>query len=94
MGVKSGAWLRVGTHPGMLVENIIQALARDILVYGLLCAEQAGYKILMSVHDEAIAEGRRTDIQKFCEYLCIRQPWAETLPLRAEGYVSKRYKKG
>lgn len=94
MGVKSGAWLRIGTHPGMLVENIIQALARDLLVYGLLCAEQAGYKIIMSVHDEAIAEEAQTDIENFCEYLCVRPKWAQTLPLKAEGYVSKRYKKG
>lgn len=93
MGVKSGAWLRIGTHPGMLVENIIQAMARDLLVYGMLCAEQAGYKILMSVHDEAIAEGKQTDIKEFCEYLCMRQPWAKTIPLRAEGYIAKRYRK-
>lgn len=93
MGVKSGAWLRIGTHPGMLSENIIQALARDILVYGLLCAEQAGYKILMSVHDEGIAGGKAESIGEFSEYICIRQPWAKTLPLSADGYVTKRYRK-
>lgn len=96
MGVKSGTWLRIGTHPGMLVENIIQALARDLLVYGLLCAEQAGYKILMSVHDEAIAEGLHDEvtIEEFCDYLCTKPKWATTLPVKAEGYLSKRYKKG
>lgn len=94
MGVKSGMWVRIGTHPGMLVENIVQAMARDLLVYGLLCAEQAGYKILMSVHDEAIAEGTQSNIKDFCEYLCMRQSWAKTLPLKAEGYIAKRYKKG
>lgn len=94
MGIKSGAWLRLGTHPGQLVENIIQAMARDLLVYGLLCAEQAGYKILMSVHDEAIAEGTQTDLNEFYEYLCMRQPWAKTIPLKADGYIAKRYRKG
>lgn len=93
MGVKSGAWLRIGTHPGKLVENIIQAMARDILVYGLLCAEQAGYKILASVHDEGIAEGTDTTADNFCAYMCMTQEWAKTLPLKADGYVAKRYRK-
>lgn len=93
MGVKSGVWMRIGTHPGMLVENIIQAVARDLLVYGLLCDEQAGYKILMSVHDEAIAEGEDETVDDFCSYLCMKPKWATIIPLRAEGYVSKRYRK-
>jgi DNA polymerase len=93
MGVKNGAWLRVGTHPGKLVENIIQAMARDILVYGLMCAEQAGYRIIMSVHDEGIAESKNGTIEEFCKHMCLKQTWARTLPLRAEGYTSKRYRK-
>lgn len=93
MGVKNGAWLRIGTHPGKLVENIIQAMARNILVYGLMCAEQAGYRIIMSVHDEGIAESKNGTIEEFCEYMCMKQTWAKTLPLRAEGYTSKRYRK-
>lgn len=94
MGVKNNTWMRIGTHPGMLVENIIQAMARDILVYGLLCAEQAGYKILMSVHDEGIAEGTADNINEFCEYMCMKQSWATTIPLKADGYIAKRYRKG
>jgi len=95
MGVRQSTWARIGTHPGMLVENIVQALARDILVYGMLCAEQAGYKIIASVHDEAIAEVDESEgnLEDFCEYLCMKQKWAETIPLKAEGYVSKRYRK-
>lgn len=94
MGVKNKMWLRLGTHPGLMAENIIQALARDILVYGLLCAEQAEYKILMSVHDEGIAEGNiDCDVEEFCEYMCMKQKWAKTIPLKADGYVAKRYRK-
>jgi DNA polymerase len=93
MGVKNNTWMRIGTHPGMLVENIIQAMARDILVYGLLCAEQAGNDILMSVHDEGIAEGTADNVDEFCEYMCMKQAWAETIPLRADGYIAKRYRK-
>lgn len=93
MGVKNGAWLRIGTHPGKLVENIVQAIARDVLVYGLMCAEQNGYQIIMSVHDEGIAESESGTVEEFCEYMCLKQEWAKTLPLRAEGYISKRYRK-
>lgn len=93
MGVKNGAWLRIGTHPGKLVENIIQAMARDILVYGLMFAEQSGYEIIMSVHDEGIAESKDGTVENFCKYMCMKQEWAKTLPLRAEGYAAKRYRK-
>jgi len=98
MGVRNNTWVRIGTHPGMLVENIVQALARDLLVYGMLCAEQAGFKIVASVHDEVIAEYDDSEnaeniLNDFCEYICTRQKWSESIPLRAEGYVSKRYKK-
>ena len=95
-GVKNGQWMRVKTHPGGLTENIIQALARDILVYGAMCAEQAGYPILFSVHDELISEtknDRTYNIKEFNRLICIRQKWAESLPLHANGYESQRYKK-
>jgi len=96
MGVKNGQWMRVKTHPGGLTENIIQALARDILVYGAMCAEQAGYPILFSVHDELISEtkdDRTHNIKEFNTLICIRQSWAKSLPLYAAGYESQRYKK-
>jgi len=96
MGVKNKQWMRVKTHPGFLVENIIQAMARDILVYGAMCAEQAGYPILFSVHDELISETKNDNthnINEFNKLICIRQSWAESLPLHAAGYESQRYKK-
>jgi len=96
MGVKNGQWVRIKIHPGGLTENVIQALARDILVYGAMCAEQADYPILFSVHDELISEtknDRTHNINEFNKLICIRQSWAESLPLHATGYESQRYKK-
>ena len=96
MGVKNNTFLRVGTHPGLLVENIVQAMARDILMYGLLCAEQAGYTIIGSVHDEGIAEVANTNKytwQEMAYYMCVLQDWAKTIPIRAEGYEARRYRK-
>ena len=96
MGIKTGAWLRVKTHPGFLVENIIQALARDILVYGAMCAEQAGYPILFSVHDELVSEvpdESEYSEEGFSWVICVKQKWANSLPLSAEGYEAQRYRK-
>lgn len=97
MGVKNNQWMRIGTHPGMMVENIIQAMARDILVYGMLCAEEAGYKVLMSVHDEIVTEVPDNSVysaEELCAYACMCEEWAASIPLSAEGYEAKRYRKG
>lgn len=85
-------------HGGRLVENIIQAIARDLLVYGLLNLEEAGYKIIGSVHDEAIAEiddeiATDSTLKKFCKTMCILPAWANGLPLMADGYIATRYRK-
>jgi len=96
MGVKNNTFLRVGTHPGLLVENIVQAMARDILMYGLLCAEQAGYTIIGSVHDEGIAEVPESSCmnwQSMAYFMCTLQPWAKDIPIKAEGYEAQRYRK-
>ena len=87
----------MGIHGGRLVENIVQALARDLLVHGGLIAKSAGYKLLGSVHDEWIAEVDETvtsnSLKQFCQIICERQKWAKDIPLRAEGYLAKRYRK-
>ena len=84
-------------HGGRLVENIIQALARDLLVWGALLAEDAGYPVIGTVHDEVITEVDETvardSLDDFCKLICELPKWAIGLPLRAEGYVAKRYRK-
>jgi DNA polymerase len=87
-------------HGGRLVENIIQALARDLLVYGMLKAEHAGFRCIGSVHDESIAEESTLPavetldrFETYCEALCTLPEWARGLPIRADGYVGKRYRK-
>ena len=96
MGIRQNQWVRIATHPGMLVENIIQALARDCLAYGLLCVEQAGYPVLASVHDEIISEVDNVDeysVKQMCEMMCIKRKWAEDLPLNVDGWEGYRYRK-
>lgn len=86
-------WGRVPTHGGKLVENICQAVARDVLAHGMLLAHQAGLDIRMHVHDEVVV---CSPVDKAEEQLgtliaCMETVphWAEGLPLGAEGYISK-----
>ncbi len=83
------------TYGGKLVENIVQATARDILGEAMLRLDAAGYHIVFHVHDEAVAEvpkGEST-IEEMNELMAIVPDWADGLPLGAEGYVTDYYKK-
>ncbi len=91
----NGAWGRVHTWGGKLVENIVQATARDCLAEAMLRLDKAGYKIVMHVHDEVILEmpyGKGT-LEDACEIMGRDIPWAEGLLLRADGYETEYYKK-
>tara|TARA_R110002020_G_scaffold472424_1_gene700417 strand:+ start:11507 stop:13669 length:2163 start_codon:yes stop_codon:yes gene_type:complete len=93
-GKRLGRWLRVGTYGGSLVENATQAVAGDLMSHGALKADSLGYKIFMLVHDQALAELQPGNtIEEFCEALCTLPPWAEGLPLEAEGGLVPFYKK-
>lgn len=88
-------WLDRDTYGGTLVENIVQATARDILGESMLALDKAGYKIVMHVHDEVIIEieDNRDDLSKVCEIMGNEVSWAKGLPLRADGYECNFYKK-
>lgn len=90
-------WVRMDTHGGKLVENIVQAIARDILVHGMLKARAAGFTIIGHVHDELIALEDIGDDAHNHEALeeCMRDvpEWAKGLPLDAHGFQSQFYKK-
>ena len=87
-------WEKTETWGGKLVENIVQAYARDCLATAMLRLDDAGYKIVFSVHDELIAEalaGSRW--QDMAEIMGQPIPWAPGLLLRADGYETPFYKK-
>lgn len=92
---KGGAWSKVFTYGGMLTENAVQAIARDLMVAAIVRAEQAGYEVVMSVHDEVIAEnGPDKDIKEFEALIAGPVPkWATGCPVAAEGWVGRRYRK-
>ena len=89
-GVKK--WERLQTYGPKLVENIVQGIARDILMYSMHTL--AGYRIVAHVHDEVIIEcPKDTDLDNICLMMAKTPPWASDLILRADGYECEFYKK-
>lgn len=89
-------WTNIKTHGGKLVENSVQSFARDIFKYGELAAEKAGYPIILPLHDENVAEVPDTDdytVHELERIMATNPPWAEGLPLAAEGFEDYRYHK-
>lgn len=94
---KTRQWVDVETYGGKLVENIVQAISRDLLADSMLRVDKNGYDITMHVHDELIAEVPEEDSEddlRIIEHIMGEDiPWAKGLPLNADGYVTKYYKK-
>ena len=90
-------WGRVETYGGKLVENIVQAIARDILADSMIRLDAAGYEMVGHIHDEVIAEVLSSEKKQRLEQMCniMAEPieWAKGLPLAADGFITKYYKK-
>ena len=93
---KAKKWQRIRSYGPKVVENITQSVACDLLAEGLLRLDAAGYKTVLTVHDEAICEVPDTPEYSFqkMEHLMAALPdWAPGLPLVAAGYEAHRYRK-
>lgn len=99
-------WELTETYGGKLFENIIQAIARDLLAMALLRLDKAGYDIVFHVHDEVIVEVEDKgifhnnyafeDIKNLMAQIepwATREEWCKTLPLDAAGFIGDYYKK-
>ncbi len=87
-------WLRLESYGPKFVENIIQATARDILAEAMQRLDEAGYRIVMHIHDEVVIEAPEpTPLAEICEIMGRTPAWADGLLLRADGYVCDFYKK-
>lgn len=85
-------WERLESYGPKFVENITQAIARDILLYAMQTLKE--YRIVAHVHDEAIIEiDKSVSVQSVCVLMGRTPPWAEGLLLRADGYECEFYKK-
>lgn len=90
-------WQRISTYSGKLAENIVQGSSADVLMDGLLAADDAGYEPVLSVHDEIICEPPDDDAfdDKGLSHLMVSSsPWAVGMPLAAKGFTGHRYHKG
>lgn len=82
------------TYGGLLAENLVQAIARDVFAHGLLQLEAAGYEVLFHVHDEAIVDAPLdTDPAAVSRLLCAVPAWCHDLPVASECEQSAHYKK-
>jgi DNA polymerase len=99
MGVNqfSRKWCRLKTYGGKLAENITQAAARDVLAYNMRQIDGIGNAIVLTVHDEIIAETPDQAEYMHTELaamMAIVPIWSPGLPLAAAGYETYRYRKG
>jgi DNA polymerase bacteriophage-type len=89
-------WETIETYGGKLVENVVQAVARDVLASGMFRAEAAGYAVCLHVHDELITETPDTDeysVDELSRIMSTNPGWSLGLPLAAAGFETRRYKK-
>lgn len=98
MGINSYSrkWQRLKTYGGKLVENVTQAAARDVLAGNMPLIEDAGYSIVLTVHDEVICEAPDTDDYTdaaLSSLLSTNPEWAPDIPLNAGGFEAYHYRK-
>jgi DNA polymerase len=98
MGINqySRKWSRLKTYGGKLAENVTQAVARDVLASSMPAIENAGYQIVLTVHDEILSETPDTPeftATKLAGLMAATPEWAENLPLAAAGFEAYRYRK-
>ena len=92
---KGGSWGRVRTYGGMLTENVVQAIARDLMAEAMIRVERAGYRIILTVHDEIISEDE-VDFgsqEEFEEIMAEVPEWLANCPIAVEGGEITRYQK-
>jgi DNA polymerase len=92
---RGGTWGRVRSYGGMLTENVVQAISRDLMAEAMIRVENAGYPIILTVHDEIIAEVLKLfgSLEEFEGLMSIVPPWAEGCPVGVAGEVVTRYMK-
>ena len=89
-------WGKQYTYGGKLAENVTQALCRDLLAYALVTVEDAGWPIILHVHDEIVTEVPNSPEYTVAELermMCDLPAWAAGFPLAAEGAELMRYAK-
>lgn len=95
MNQSKKSWERLETFGGKLVENIVQAYARDCLAESMIRLEDRGFKIVFHVHDEVIIDAPRnfSSAEEVAAIMGEEISWAQGLPLKADAYETDFYRK-
>lgn len=91
--VVGNKWDEIESYGGKFVENIVQAIARDILAEAMMRLENNGFNIVMHIHDEVVIESDSSSVEEVNEIMSIVPSWADGLILDADGFECEFYKK-
>ena len=91
--VVGNKWDKIESYGGKFVENIVQAIARDILAEAMMRLEKKGFNIVMHIHDEVVIESDSSSVEEINEIMSLVPNWAPGLILDADGFESEFYKK-
>ncbi len=90
---KPGRSIRSHLYGGKIVENVVQSIARDILADAMVRLHAAGHKIVMTVHDEVVIEGKPEDMGEIVSILETPPTWLPDIPLKVDAKICNRYEK-
>ena len=88
-------WTQLETYGGKLVENCVQAIARDCLAIAIERLEAAGFPVVFHIHDEVVVDcpAEKADLDEVVRMMSLPIPWAPDLPLNADGWVGDFFRK-
>ena len=95
-GVNSNKkWAQIESYGAKFVENIVQAIARDLLCEAIKNLHNKNFRVVLHVHDEVVVEveKNKSSVEEICNLMTISPPWAKDLSLKAEGYKCEFYRK-
>ena len=95
-GVNSNKkWAQIESYGAKFVENIVQAIARDLLCEAIKNLHNKNFRVVLHVHDEVVVEveNNKSSVEEICNLMTISPPWAKDLSLKAEGYKCEFYRK-
>ena len=91
--VVGNKWDKIESYGGKFVENLVQAIARDILAEAMMRLEKKGFNIVMHIHDEVVIESDLSSVEEINKIMSLVPSWAPGLILDADGFESEFYKK-
>jgi DNA polymerase bacteriophage-type len=92
---RKGQWREIEPYGGQLTENVVQALARELLVDAMFRLEERGFPVVLTVHDEIVVEHPHITKGIMEEIMAVRPQWSEKtgVPIAVKAWVDKRYRK-